>query len=90
MSDKVVLVVIFFVGASGFWASDLPVWPWILWFVYSLGCAAVAHMLSETKGFASWSWIGFLLGVVGVIGAAGLPDRSKRYLTSDNPPPLGH
>lgn len=56
--------------------------------VSSLVCGAVASHLAGEKGYGStgWFFIGFFTWIVGVIAAAGLPDKKLRELFRNNIP----
>ncbi len=63
-------------AASAFWV--------ILLIVQAIACAALSGYLANQKGYngESWGFIGFFLGIFGVIAAAGLPVKNNKETLS--------
>jgi hypothetical protein len=52
---------------------------WIVFFVFEIIMGILAQSIAEKKGHSKhWFWAGFLLSLVGVVWAAGLPDEHLR------------
>ena len=57
-----------------------------MWFIalllFGMICAFAAQTVAEAKGWSSSNWFiaGLLLGPIGVLAAAGMPDRLQRRL----------
>ena len=49
-------------------------------FVFGLPCGLLSASLANTKGYNPWRWFagGVLFSILGLIAAAGLPDRLLR------------
>lgn len=47
--------------------------------VYSIACGTYAGIVANAKGWdqGGWFFAGFFFGIIGLIGAAGMPTRSK-------------
>jgi hypothetical protein len=56
--------------------------------ISSFVCGAIASHLAGEKGYGStgWFFIGFFTWIVGVIAAAGLPDKKMREIFRNNIP----
>ena len=48
--------------------------------VYIVVCGVSAYYLLLEKGYKDKGWIGYVLGVIGVIYCAGLPDLKTRQM----------
>ena len=49
-------------------------------FVFGLPCGLLCASLANNKGYSAWRWFagGVLFNILGLIAAAGLPDRLLR------------
>ena len=49
-------------------------------FVFGLPCGLLCSSLANNKGYSAWRWFtyGVLFNILGLIAAAGLPDRLLR------------
>ena len=60
-----------------------PVGFFFFLLILSITCGFLAGSVAKSKGWGgtSWFWAGFLLGPLGLLGAAGMPDRLlRKYL----------
>ena len=60
--------------------NQMLVGGFFVWLVTSFVCGYIAGEVAVSKKWAGIKWmiLGFLFGPLGVIGAAGLPDRQVR------------
>ncbi len=60
--------------------NQMLVGSFFVWLVTALVCGYIAGEVAVSKKWAGIKWmiLGFLFGPLGVIGAAGLPDRQIR------------
>ena len=52
----------------------------VIWII----CGFLSMDLQQKKGYNGGFWIGFLLGIMGLIYCAGLPDTSKKKIVKNN------
>ena len=53
---------------------------WLICIVIWIICGFLSMDLQQKKGYNSGFWIGFLLGIIGLIYSAGLPDITKKKI----------
>jgi hypothetical protein len=59
--------------------QDFPGLIIVLLIAYSLACGILSMNLADYKGYSAPGWlaVGFFLGILGLIAAAGLPIKSQ-------------
>ena len=57
--------------------QDFQTWFWIAFAVSAIACSLLSGYVADSKGYNSGPWllVGLLLGIFGLIAAAGLPLR---------------
>lgn len=53
------------------------------YFIISIGCGVVSHLIARKKGYSGYFWTGFFLWVFGVMYVASLPFSSASSLPVD-------
>lgn len=82
-AQVVVMLLLCIIIGAVFNQNDIPVWPAVVLFITSLIFAVMCRKIAKYKGYndSLASWVGAILGIIGLIYYAGLP-YSPDYVKS--------